>query len=272
MTSGSSTLPHSKRRGLVAFTNVVIIQRKGRHLLQMSQFPNQSVQPGWIDGRVAADTDVRVVSFIRSVYAWMFGGLALTAAAALWVLFSPAMQQLVLGNRIVFYGLIIGEFALAMWVQVRINHMTAATAASAFLVYSVLNGLTLSVIFLIYAQSAIFQAFLSAGLMFAGMSVYGYVTKRSLTGMGSLLFMGAWGLFAGFLLNIWLKSSMLEYVMSGIGVVVFLGITAYYTQRLKTMATSPQRENYAILGALVLYIAFINLFLMLLRLFGGNRR
>jgi uncharacterized protein len=238
----------------------------------MSQFPHHSVQPRWIDGRTA-ETAERVHSFIRTVYAWMFGGLALTAAAALWVLSSPAMQQLVLGNRIVFYGLIIGEFALAMWVQTRINHMTAGTAASAFLVYSVLNGLTLSVIFLIYAQSAIFQAFLSAGLMFAGMSVYGYVTKRNLTGMGSLLLMGAWGLFAGFLLNIWLKSSMLEYVMSGIGVFVFLGITAYYTQRLKTMATAPElRENYAILGALVLYIAFINLFLMLLRLFGGNRR
>jgi uncharacterized protein len=249
-----------------------MIERKGRHLFQMSQFPHQSAQPAWIDARTA-ETDVRVHSFIRTVYAWMFGGLGLTAGAALWVLYSPAMQQLVLGNRIVFYGLIIGEFALAMWVQTRINHMTAGTAASAFLVYSVLNGLTLSVIFLIYAQSAIFQAFLSAGLMFAGMSVYGYVTKRNLTSMGSLLFMGAWGLFAGFLLNIWLKSSMLEYVMSGIGVIVFLGITAYYTQRLKTMATAPQlRENYAILGALVLYIAFINLFLMLLRLFGGNRR
>jgi FtsH-binding integral membrane protein len=238
----------------------------------MSQYPYRPPQPAWIDARVA-DTDVRVHSFIRSVYAWMFGGLAITAAAATWVLFSPAMQQIVFGNRLVFYGLLIAEFGLAMWVQVRIHRMTAATAASAFLVYSLLNGLTLSVIFLIYTQAAIFQAFLTAALMFAGMSVYGYVTKRNLTSMGSFLVMGAWGLFIGFAINIWLNSSMMDYIMSGIGVFVFLGLTAYYTQKLKTMAVSPElRENYSILGALVLYISFINLFLMLLRLFGGSRR
>jgi len=151
--------------------------------------------------------------------------------------------------------------------------MSAATAASAFLVYSLLNGLTLSVIFFVYTQAAIFQAFVSAALMFVGMSVYGYVTKRNLTSMGSFLVMGAWGLFIGFAINIWLRSNMLGYVMSIIGVFVFLGLTAYYTQQLKAMASSPDvRENHAIVGALVLYISFINLFLMLLRIFGGNRR
>jgi uncharacterized protein len=238
----------------------------------MSNYPYRPQQPAWISASTA-DSEVRVQSFIRTVYAWMFGGLALTSAAALWVLFSPAMQQLVLTNRMVFFGLLIAEFALAMWVQVRVNHMSAATAASAFLVYSLLNGLTLSVIFFVYTQAAIFQAFVSAALMFAGMSVYGYITKRNLTSMGSFLVMGAWGLFIGFALNIWLKSNMLGYVMSIIGVFVFLGLTAYYTQQLKTMASSPNvRENHAIVGALVLYIAFINLFLMLLRIFGGNRR
>jgi uncharacterized protein len=237
----------------------------------MSNLPYQPQQPAWISS--SADNEVRVHSFIRSVYAWMFGGLALTTAAALWVLFSPAMRQIVFGNRMVFFGLIIAEFALAMWVQVRIHHMTAGTAASAFMVYSLLNGLTLSVIFFAYSPTAIVQAFVSAALMFAGMSVYGYITKRNLTSMGSFLVMGAWGLFIGFALNIWLKSNMLGFVMSAIGVFVFLGLTAYYTQQLKTMATSPDnRERYSILGALVLYIAFINLFLMLLRLFGGNRR
>lgn len=238
----------------------------------MSQFPYQSGQPAWIDGRTA-ETEVRIHSFIRSVYAWMFGGLMLTSAAALWVLFSPGMQRIVLGNRIVFFGLLFVEFGLAMWVQVRINQMTAATAASAFLVYSLLNGLTLSVIFFVYTQAAIFQAFATAALMFAGMSIYGHVTKRDLTSMGSLLVMGAWGLFIGFFINIWLQSNTLGYVMSFIGVFVFLGLTAYYTQYLKTMAVSPAlRENYSVLGALWLYISFINLFLMLLRLFGGNRR
>jgi uncharacterized protein len=239
----------------------------------MSQYqpPYRPEQAAWISA--TADTADTVRSFIRAVYAWMFGGLALTAAASLWVLFSPALRQLVLGNRMVFFGLLIAEFALAMWVQTRINHMTAATAASAFLVYSLLNGLTLSVIFLAYSAGTIVQAFLSAALMFAGMSVYGYVTKRDLTSMGSMLVMGAWGLFIGFMINIWLHSSMLDYVLSFIGVFVFLGLTAYFTQGLKTMAEAGVlRENYAIVGALRLYISFINLFLMLLRIFGGGRR
>jgi FtsH-binding integral membrane protein len=229
-------------------------------------------QPAWISASTA-DTDVRVREFIRGVYAWMFGGLALTTAAAMWVLYSPSMQRLVLHNRIVFFGLLILEFVLAMWVQVRITRMQAATAASAFLVYSLLNGLTLSVIFFAYTQAAIFQAFLTAAAMFAGMSVFGYVTKRNLTSMGSFLIMGFWGIFVGFIINMWLQSSMLGYVMSLMGVVIFLGLAAFYTQQLKTMATSPEyREHYSILGALWLYITFINLFLMLLRLFGGNRR
>jgi FtsH-binding integral membrane protein len=237
----------------------------------MSQYPYRSQQPAWIGA--AVDSDVRVREFIRGVYAWMFGGLAITTAAAFWVWFSPAMQQIIFGNRIVFYGLLIAEVALAMWVQVRITHMKASTAASAFLVYSLLNGLTLSIIFLAYAQSTIFQAFLTAAFMFAGMAIFGYLTKRDLTSMGSFLVMGAWGLFIGFLVNIWLKSNMLGFVLSAIGVIVFLGLTAYYNQQLKRMATSTEyREHFSILGALVLYIAFINLFLMLLRLFGGGNR
>jgi uncharacterized protein len=238
----------------------------------MSQYPYRNEQPAWIGG-AAVDTDVRVREFIRGVYAWMFGGLAITTAAALWVAFSPAMQQIVFGNRLVFYGLLIAEFGLAMWVQARITHMKASTAASAFLVYSLLNGLTLSVILLIYAQSTIFQAFGTAALMFAGMAIFGYVTKRDLTSMGGFLIMGAWGLFIGFIVNMFLKSSMFDFMLSAIGVIVFLGLTAYYNQQLKRMAVSGEhRENYSILGALVLYISFINLFLMLLRLFGGNRR
>jgi uncharacterized protein len=238
----------------------------------MSQFPYRPQPAPMIDARVA-DTDVRVREFMRQVYAWMFGGLAITSAAAMWVLYSKPMQAIVLQNRLVFYGLLIAEFALAMWVQVRITRMAASTAASAFLVYSLLNGLTLSVIFFIYTPGAIYRAFFTAAVMYAGMSVFGYVTKRSLTSWGSFVFMGAWGIFFGFLLNMWLQSSMLDFMLSAIGVVVFLGLTAYYTQQLKSMALATEhRENYAIVGALVLYIAFINLFLMLLRLFGGNRR
>lgn len=238
----------------------------------MSQYPYQQ-QPAWISSSTA-DTEARTQSFLRAVYAWMFGGLLLTTAASAWVVFSPAMQQIVLGNPFVFYGLLIAEFGLGMWVQVRIHHMSAGTAGGAFLVYSLLTGLTLSVIFFLYTQAAILQAFLTAALMFAGMSVYGYVTKRSLSSIGSYMVMAAWGLFAGFLLNIFLKSDRLSYVLSIVGVFVFLGLAAYFTQQLKEMAGSQYRESYAILGALKLYITFINLFLMLLRIFGGggNRR
>lgn len=238
----------------------------------MTQFPYNERQPAWISASTA-DADIRVREFIRSVYAWMFGGLAITTGAALWVLFSPAMQQLVLGNRLVFYGLIIAEFALVMWTQVRITKMSAGAAASAFLVYSLLNGLTLSVIFFVFTRAAIYQAFGTAAVMFAGMSIFGYVTKRNLTSMGSFMIMGAWGLFAGFLINMFLNSGPLGMALSAVGVIVFLGLTAYYTQQLKTMALSTtHRENFAVLGALVLYISFINLFLMLLRLFGGGDR
>lgn len=237
----------------------------------MSQFPYQPQQPAWISASVDADTRVR--EFIRSVYAWMFGGLAVTTAAALWVLFSPAMQQLVLRNRIVFFGLLIVEFGLVMWLQVRITRMSAAAAASAFLVYSLLTGLTLSVIFFAYTQAAIFQAFVSSALMFAGMSVYGWVTKRDLTSMGSFLIMGAWGIFIGLLVNMWLHSTALGYVLSIIGVLVFLGLTAFDTQKLKTFAVAPQlRENLAVYGALMLYLDFVNLFLFMLRILGGGNR
>lgn len=237
----------------------------------MSQYPYRTEQPAWIGA--AVDTESRVREFIRGVYAWMFGGLAITTAAALWVLYSPAMQQTVLGNRAVFWGLIIAEFVLVMWIQVRITRLSAAAAASMFLVYSLLNGLTLSVIFFAYTRMAIFQAFGTAALMFGGMSVFGYVTKRSLSGMGTFLIMGAWGLVAASVVNIFVGSSMLNFMIGVIGVVVFAGLAAYFNQQLKTMAVSPEfREHFSILGALWLYITFINLFLSLLRLFGGGDR
>jgi uncharacterized protein len=238
----------------------------------MTQYPYGERPPAWIDARVES-TDTRVREFVRSVYAWMFGGLALTSAAALWVVFSPAMQQLILGSRVVFFGLIIAEFAMVMFLQVRITRMSAPAAASAFLVYSLLNGLTLSVIFFVYASATIYQAFFTAAAMFAVMSIYGYVTKRDLTSWGTFLIMGVWGLFIGFIINMFLKSGPMGMLLSAVGVFIFVGLTAYDTQKLKAFATSPNlRENLAILGALVLYLDFINLFLMLLRLFGGNRR
>jgi FtsH-binding integral membrane protein len=143
-----------------------------------------------------------------------------------------------------------------------------------FLVFSLINGLTLSVIFFAYTQATIFQAFVTAAGMFGAMSVYGMVTKRDLTSWGSFFFMGLIGLVIASIVNVFIHSSALGFMVSVLGVLVFVGLTAWDTQKLKSYATvtGPMQENLAIIGALALYLDFINLFLMLLRLFGGGDR
>jgi FtsH-binding integral membrane protein len=151
--------------------------------------------------------------------------------------------------------------------------MSAMTASLTFLVFSGIMGLSLSSIFFVYTATSISQAFFTAAGMFGAMSVYGMFTKRDLTSVGSFMFMGLIGLVICSIINIFLKSSALGFAISIIGVFVFLGLTAWDTQKLKAYATSPQlRENLAVYGALALYLDFINLFLMLLRLFGGGDR
>lgn len=238
----------------------------------MNQFDFQrSQQPGWVSASTA-ETQERVRSFFRSVYAWMAGGLLLTTLASFWVLASPAMQQIIFGNRAMPLILMAVELGLVFWLSFRITKMSPAAAASAFLVYSLLNGLTLSAIFFVYTYGSIVQAFATAAGMFAAMSVYGMVTKRDLTSWGSFFFMGLIGLVICSLVNIFLKSSALSWTISIIGVFVFLGLTAWDTQKLKSYATVPEmRENLAVFGALALYLDFINLFIFMLRIFGGRR-
>jgi FtsH-binding integral membrane protein len=236
--------------------------------------PNSSQQqPAWISASTA-EMEGRTRAFIRSVYGWMFGGLMTTAFAALWVVMSPAMQQLVLGTPFVRFGLMIAELGIVFWLSFRIHAMAPSTAAAAFLVYSLLNGLTLSVIFWAYTGGTITMAFVTAAGMFGAMSIYGMVTKRDLTSIGSFFFMGLIGIVICMIVNVMLKSSGLDFVISLLGVGIFLGLTAWHTQRLKTMAaaTGSQQESFAVIGALRLYLDFINLFLFLLRLFGGRRR
>jgi FtsH-binding integral membrane protein len=203
----------------------------------------------------------------------MFGGLLLTAAAAAWVVLSPAMQNLLFGNPALMFGLIIGELVLVGVLSFRITKMSPAAAASIFLVYSLLNGLTLSVVAFYYTGASIFQAFVVAGGMFGAMSIYGLVTKRDLTGWGSFFFMGLIGIVLASVVNIFMKSDGLSFVISVVGVFVFVGLTAYDTQKLKTYAQveGPMSTNFAVIGALALYLDFVNLFLMLLRLFGSRR-
>ena len=239
----------------------------------MSNHPYGSQQqPAWIDASTA-ETVERERSFIRSVYAWMFGGLMLTAAAALWVVNSASMKQLIFGNPVMIWVLLFAELGLVMYLSFRITKMSPGAAAGSFLVYSVLSGFTLSSIFFIYTSATIFQAFITAAGMFGAMSIYGLVTKRDLTSWGAFFGMGLIGILICMVVNIFLRSNALGFAISAIGVVVFVGLTAYDTQKLKAYATAPAlRENLAVYGALALYLDFVNLFLMLLRLFGGNRR
>lgn len=221
---------------------------------------------------------VRVNAFIQSVYNWMAVGLGLTGVTAFFVANSPAMMQLIFGNRLLFFGLIISELVLVFYLSARVGKMQASTATGIFVLYAVLNGLTLSIIFLAYTASSIASTFFICAATFLACSIYGMMTKRDLTSMGGFLMMGLIGIIIASVVNMFVQSSGMAMVISYIGVLVFVGLTAYDTQKLKEMAmTQPDGldaavvRKGAIIGALSLYLDFINLFLMLLRIFGGNR-
>ena len=222
--------------------------------------------------RTASQVVVRQNRLIRQVYAWMGAGLALTAFMSLITLSSPAMLNAVLGNKLVFYGLMIGELALVFTLAGAINKLSATTATLIFIAYSALNGITLSSVALVYTSNSITSTFVITGGMFGAMSLFGFMTKRDLTSWGSFLFMGLIGVVIASVVNIFVGSSAVSWVISGIGVIVFTGLTAYDTWKIKAMAAQgTEGRKPAILGALTLYLDFINLFLMLLR-FTGNRR
>ena len=220
----------------------------------------------------------RVNEFIRSVYNWMAIGLALTGFVAYYVANTPALVELIFGNRLLFFGLIIGELALVFMISARIQKMQASTATALFVVYSILNGATLSFIFLVYTASSITSTFFICAATFVACSIYGWTTKRDLTSMGGFLMMGLIGIIIASLVNMFFRSTAMSMIISYIGVIVFVGLTAYDTQHLKTMALNQPDgleagviRKGAILGALKLYLDFINLFLMLLRILGGGR-
>jgi FtsH-binding integral membrane protein len=223
-------------------------------------------------------TDVQATNyFLRGVYNWMSLGLGLTAVVAYTVANTPAIAQVIFANPIIFWGLIIAQFGLVLAISGAVNRMSAGTATGLFLLYSALTGATLSSILMVYTAASIFKAFIVCTGMFAAMSVYGATTKKDLTGWGSFLFMGLIGIIIASIVNIFMASSALDFVISGIGVLIFTGLTAYDTQKLKVMGESaPMDDTVAvrrgtILGALTLYLDFINLFLFLLRFFGSSR-
>lgn len=217
-------------------------------------------------------------AFLAKVFNWMAAGLALTGIAALAVVQSPAAIKFIFGNPFVFYGLIIGELGMVVYLSARVAKMRVATATGLFLAYALLNGVTLSSILLLYTGSSIAATFFVTAGMFGAMAVYGAVTKKDLSSWGSFLFMGLVGVVIAGLVNIFLQSPMVSWVMSGIGVIVFTGLTAYDVQKLRAVGAGAMMgdgeaglRKGAILGALTLYLDFINLFLMLLRFLGDRR-
>ena len=214
--------------------------------------------------------------FIRRVYNWMGLGLALTAAVALYTASNHALLSLIFSNSLVFFGLIIAELALVLILSAAIGRMQSSTGVFLFFLYSALNGLTLSVIFLAYTRASIANSFFVTAGTFGLMSFYGYTTQRDLTSWGSFLFMGLIGIILASLVNIFLRSPMVYWVLTYAGVLIFVGLTAYDTQKLKAMAMAgfadeETERKTAVLGALTLYLDFINLFLMLLRIMGSRR-
>ena len=233
-----------------------------------------------MDSTVLRQTQVqvRVNEFIRSVYNWMAVGLGLTGVVAYFVANTPSVRNVVFGNPILFFGLIIGQLALVFIVSARIQKLQASTATGLFLLYSALNGATLSFIFMVYAKSTITSTFFVCAATFVGCSIYGWTTKRDLTSLGGFLMMGLIGIIVASLVNMFFRSAGVSMIISYIGVLVFVGLTAYDTQNLKSMALTQPADleaavvrKGAILGALKLYLDFINLFLMLLRIFGNQR-
>jgi len=221
---------------------------------------------------------VRVNSFVRSVYNWMAIGLGLTGVVAYSVANLPEIRNVILGSGIVFFGLIIAQLALVFMLSARIYRMQAGTATLLFVLYSALNGATLSSIFLAYAQSSITSTFFICSATFVACSVYGWTTRQDLTSISGFLTMGLIGIVIASLVNLFFQSSAVSTIVSYIGVLVFVGLTAYDTQDIKNMAMSQPADidsgavrKGAILGALKLYLDFINLFLMLLRIFGSSR-
>ena len=223
-------------------------------------------------------TQVIVNEFIRSVYNWMAIGLGLTGFIAFYVSNSPNMIRLIYGNQILFFGLIIGELALVFYLSARVQKIQASTATALFILYATLNGATLSFIFLIYTSASITSTFFICAATFVSCSIYGMITKRDLTSLGGFMAMGLIGIIIASVVNMFIRSSGMSLIISYIGVFVFVGLTAYDTQKLKRMAvTQPAGleagavRKGAIMGALALYLDFINLFLMLLRILGDRR-
>ena len=216
----------------------------------------------------------RATAFLRAVYGWMCAGLAITAFVAYSIATSPGLMQVLVGNVLLFIGLFVAQLALVFFLSARVDALAPGTAGLLFVLYAALTGVTLSVLVLAYTGSSIATTFVVSAGMFGALALYGSTTRRSLAGMGQFLFMGLIGLVLASVVGIFWHSEALQFLISVVGVIVFTGLTAWDAQRLRQMALAlpgGQVGARAIVGALALYLDFINLFLFLLR-FMGNRR
>ena len=210
---------------------------------------------------------------MRRVYVWMTLALVITGVTAYGVATSPGLMMAIATNKLLFWGLIIAEFGLVVAISAAINKLSLTTATLLFVLYSVINGATLSFIFAIYTMSSIASVFFITAGTFAVMAVIGYTTKKDLTSMGKILFMALIGIIIATVVNIFLKSTGLQMVVSYLGVLIFVGLTAYDSQKIKQMLlmapdAGEGAQKIALLGALSLYLDFVNLFIYLLRIFG----
>jgi FtsH-binding integral membrane protein len=216
----------------------------------------------------------RVTAFLRMVYGWMCVGLGVTAFVAFTVTGSPALVRALASNQILFFALILAELGLVFYLSSRATQLAPSTAIWLFVLYAALNGVTMSLVLLMYTGASVATTFVVTAGMFGALALFGTTTKRSLAGVGHFFFMGLIGLILASVVGIFWHSEALQFLISVVGVIVFTGLTAWDAQRLKQMALAipeGQSGSYAIVGALSLYLNFINLFLILLRFQGGNR-
>ena len=214
---------------------------------------------------------------MTKVYGWMCAALAITAVTAMLCSSSQSLMEMIFGTNIFFWGLLIVEFGLVVAISGMIDRLSLSTATLLFILYSVVNGLTLSVIFVAYTQSSIASTFFITAGMFGATALYGAVTKKDLSGWGSFLFMALIGLIIAGVVNIFWQNSVFDFIVSAIGVLIFVGLTAYDSQAIKNMLAeaddsgSELFQKVALLGSLKLYLDFVNMFLYLLRFFGNRR-
>lgn len=214
--------------------------------------------------------------FMVKVYNWMTAGLATTGAMAFYVANNETILRLIVQNKILFFLLIVAQLGLVFYLSAAVHKMTPSQATGTFILYAGLNGVTFSFIFLAYTASSIASAFIVTAGTFGAMSLYGYTTQKDLTSWGSFLFMGLIGIIIASLVNMFLHNPTISWITTYAGVLIFVGLTAYDTQKIKMMNVlgnegTPEDHKESIIGALTLYLDFINLFLMILRIMGDRR-